>query len=130
MGESPRPQILVDLYCPVCDYNLRTVSCHGVCPECGTPISTSFARERRFEAVERLYSVAAALCFVGILMAGLIQFAHAVLTFSLLLSAVAVLGLAWLAISKRARRSRVVWIGTLFGGLLSTAVLMRLYAPY
>ena len=48
----PDPQIPIDVTCLKCQYNLRTLSIEGCCPECGHPIFPSvLAKVRSIEAL-------------------------------------------------------------------------------
>jgi hypothetical protein len=41
----PTPQVIDDLPCRTCGYNLRTLATDAVCPECATPIAASLGGE-------------------------------------------------------------------------------------
>jgi hypothetical protein len=116
---DPRSYRGRDVYCITCGYDLRGQPMGGVCPECGTPVWRSPARvepraSARFDRLLLIYGMVTAIGLLVLFVVGSytdrrsaeyrtfdrIHMWRTVATLGLVL-----LGLAWLAASRHARRS-------------------------
>jgi hypothetical protein len=85
VDENDRMCVAPGIHCSVCDYDLRTLSTTGRCPECGASIAESIRHSRArvpWSAADYLIFAVLVACVVGLLWRiftySLLYFGHAV----------------------------------------------------